>query len=127
MGRWFTVALVLTGLLAGCSDDSRVPVLTSASVMRCVLDGGGEKWPLTPQMPKGAPTRFETVYTIGPDRGHIGILISRPHTFTERLAKEFDEIGEYRATPTREGRVLVLLDGEISKADRTVAFECVEG
>ncbi len=99
--------------------------LTPASVMRCIVDNGGEPWPLSPNEPKGSPAKPQTTFAIGPERGHIGVYFSLQPAVARRMAKGFDEFGEYAATPVHGGRLLVITDPGIGKPDSDVIFGCV--
>jgi hypothetical protein len=95
-------------------------------VLRCILDGGGEPWPLVPlRSKKDAQLVPEHVYAIGPDRGHIGALLSLRRADATELARVLNERGEYQAFMARGGRVVVLGDPGLSEPDRALAFACV--
>jgi hypothetical protein len=92
-----------------------------------LLDGGGERWPLVPNLPKGSPPLVKFVRFIGPQRGHIGIVLSLPAGKTPQLARAFDELGEYRAIPAQDGRALVLIDPNMPPVDERLALACAAG
>jgi hypothetical protein len=132
MGKYGQVAvlLALAGALAACGGGGSVSAATSPTageVMRCVVKGGGKKWPLSPVEPKGSPQKVATAFAVGPEAGHIGIYLSQRPVFTHPLAEAYDEFGEYHAHLALGGRALILLDPQSPKADTELAFRCVEG
>lgn len=140
-GRWVAVALAIGLLalagLAACGGDSgggaeaeaeptttSEPVDAATQVLSCIEERGGEEWPLSPIMPDDAPAELETVYAIGPDRGHIGVIMSLEPALGRRLAKELEEIAEYRAIPIKGGREVLIYDPGLSVPDKSTIYDC---
>lgn len=129
-GLAVVLLLGLAVLAAGCGGGGSRPagsVPTSAEVLQCIEEGGGEKWPLVPTEPQGAPQHTQTAFAIGPRRGHIGVFLAKQPVFNAGVVKGYDRLGEYHATVVLHGRGLVILDPGIDGADRELIFECAEG
>jgi hypothetical protein len=126
----FGIAILLAGCGGGdgSSDDSTLaPALNPAAVRGCLLRAGAEPEALAPLRPDGAPRHPQHVFFEGPVTGHIAIFLAPKPIFTERLAKAYTAIQEYRATVARGGRALILLDPGSPNPNRALAFRCVVG
>ena len=122
-------------VVVGCGDggessstSSSFPAaLTRAAVTRCLSEGGRELRQAPPLAPKGRPLYAEVIFAIGPGDGHIGIVLSHNPKLSARLVRAYDHRHEFQAIATRDGRAVMLLDWQPTKADKALAIECAEG
>jgi hypothetical protein len=89
-----------------------------------MIAAGGAHEPLAPNLPEKKRPSREFVHGIGPGGGHVAMFLFVPSERIDRLAKGFNEIGEYVAFKTPDGRSLVLLDPDYSPVNKDWAFKC---
>jgi hypothetical protein len=94
-------------------------------VMQCIALEGGFIEPLAPVRNKRQPPSHFFAHGVGPGETHIAIYLGTSPREIDELMQEYDEIGEYHASKTADGRNLVLNDGYPSSPDREVAFHCL--
>jgi hypothetical protein len=123
-----TVLFCSLALLTGCggtsSADAQIP--TKAELTQCISEAGGEPWSQIPTLPPGFPPVKPEVVMVGPYAAHISYYVDKRPVFSQKTIKEFGEIQEYQAYPRFNGRVLVLLDPDITPKDKELAFSCLE-
>jgi hypothetical protein len=118
-------AAALPGCGAGSGGGTEAETADAATrVLRCIESRGGEEWPLSPILPDDAPSDLQTVYAIGPERGHIGVIMSLQPAEGRRLAKELEEIAEYRAIPINGGRDVLIYDPGLRVPDKATIYDC---
>lgn len=125
--RLLTALVSAAIALAGCGGGSGEETdgdATATAVLRCIEERGGEEWPLSPIMPEDAPTELQTVYAIGPERGHIGVIMSLEPAEGRRLAGQLEEIAEYRAIPINGGRNVLIYDPGLRVPDKATIYDC---
>jgi hypothetical protein len=96
-------------------------------VTKCIREGGKELRYAQPLVPKGNPLYAAAVYGIGPDDGHVGVILSLRPKVTAGLLKVLELRHEYRAVPTRDRRAIMLFDFKSKPADRALTIKCAEG
>jgi hypothetical protein len=64
---------------------------------------------------------------VGPNAAHITYYVDKHPVFSRKTVREFAEIQEYKAYVRFNGRVLALLDPDITPKDKELAFSCLEG
>jgi hypothetical protein len=125
LGASLASLLVVFAAQVGCGGSAEAGVPTRAEVISCIKAGGGRPWGMAPTYPGGIHGRYEKAYALGPDGGHIGILLAEEPTFTHFVVQGFDTIHEYEALPAVDGHALILLDTVPTKGDRRLAFKCL--
>ncbi len=96
-------------------------------VMQCIALEGGFIEPLDPIRNKREPPSRSFAHGVGPGESHIAIYLGTSPQEIDSLISEYDEIHEYRAAKTADGRNLILNDAYAygSPLDREVAFHCI--
>jgi hypothetical protein len=118
-------------LLASCGGGSAAetddgPSDEAPAILRCIEERGGEEWALSPVLPDDAPSELETVYAIGPERGHIGVIMSLEPEVAERLSEQIEEFGEYRSVTVNEDTDVLIYDPGLGLADKMAIYDCAE-
>jgi hypothetical protein len=124
--------LVALLVLAGCGGDGQsataAAVPTAKELTQCVIEGGGHIGDQTPQEPKNFPANVEAAMLQGPTYDHVGFYIARKPVFTAKVAREFEEIGEFQTEVLRGRRVLmVALPKYLTPETEELALSCLEG
>ena len=147
-------ALLTLALMVGCGSDSETtgpaslkpsmprakprnthPATVAASkldgatpekrVMECIALEGGFIEPLAPARHKREPPSNSFAHGVGPGESHIAIYLGTSPAEIDGWISEYDQLKEYRATKTADGRNLILLDVYADPLDREVAFHCI--
>jgi hypothetical protein len=151
----FLVLFVALVLLVGCGSDSDSGTTVSTStekaatkparhsdrktvdpdeltagqpakrVMQCIALEGGFIEPLAPVRHKRKPPSGSFAHGVGPGESHIAVYLGTSPQEIDDWIEAYDRIGEYRATKTRDGRNLILLDVSAAPLDEEVAFHCI--
>lgn len=94
-------------------------------VMECIDLEGGFIEPLAPARHKRKPPSHSFAHGVGPGESHIAIYLGTSPQEIDDWIGEYDQLKEYRATKTADGRNLILLDVYADPLDREVAFHCI--
>lgn len=134
-----TLSLLVAGCGSGGSDETAVaessakesgkppaggPSGPAVRVTECLVEAGGSRGPLAPNPPEPEPPSRWFAHGYGPGEGHVAIYLFTSPKRIDRLVRGFDEIGEYDALKTMDGRALILLDPGYDEVDRATAFRC---
>jgi hypothetical protein len=94
-------------------------------VMQCIKLEGGFIEPLAPTRRRREPPSRSFAHGVGPNETHVAIYLGTSPGEIDRWIKEYDQLDEYHAMKTPDGRNLILVDGYPNSNDRQVAFHCV--
>jgi len=108
---------VAASKLTGATPEKRV--------MQCIALEGGFIEPLAPTRNKREPPSDSFAHGVGPGESHIAIYLGTSPPEIDDWIEEYDQLKEYRATKTPDGRNLILLDVYADPLDREVAFHCI--
>jgi hypothetical protein len=94
-------------------------------VMQCIKLEGGFIEPLAPTRRRREPPSRSFAHGVGPNETHVAIYLGTSPGEIDSWIKEYDQLKEYRAMKTADGRNLILVDGYPASNDHQVAFHCV--